>query len=125
MELKLTAAAEKFISRMVRFGGVGDNAGFRLSVNAGGCSGLASEFSVEAAALPGDAVVEVNTVKFFLPAESRLLLEGATIDFSESPTGGGLSFITATPSTCGSCGSSSSSASIDISGLGHGHSHTH
>lgn len=125
MELKLTAAAEKFISRMVRFGGAGDNAGFRLSVSAGGCSGLASEFTVEAAALPGDAVVEVNTVKFFLPAESRLLLEGATIDFSESPTGGGLSFITATPSTCGSCGSSSSSASIDISGLGHGHSHTH
>ena len=125
MELKLTAAAEKFISRMVRFGGAGENAGFRLMVSAGGCSGLASEFSVEAAALPGDAVVQVNTVKFFLPAESRLLLEGATIDFSESPTGGGLSFITATPSTCGSCGSSSSSASIDISGLGHGHSHTH
>ncbi|MDP3126695.1 MAG: iron-sulfur cluster biosynthesis family protein [Thiobacillus sp.] len=123
MELKLTAAAEKFISRMVRFGGAGDNAGFRLRVSAGGCSGLASEFSVEAAALPGDAIVEVNTVKFFLPAESRLLLEGATIDFSESPTGGGLSFITATPSTCGSCGSSSSSASIDISGLGHGHTH--
>ena len=125
MELKLTAAAEKFISRMVRFGGAGDNAGFRLSVSAGGCSGLASEFTVEAAALPGDAVVEVNTVKFFLPAESRLLLEGATIDFSESPTGGGLSFITATRSTCGSCGSSSSSASIDISALGHGHGHSH
>ena len=125
MELKLTPAAEKFISRMVRFGGAGDNAGFRLSVSAGGCSGLASEFTVEAAALPGDAVVEVNTVKFFLPAESRLLLEGATIDFSESPTGGGLSFITATPSTCGSCGSSSSSASIDISALGHGHGHSH
>lgn len=121
MELKLTPAAEKFISRMVRFGGAGDDAGFRLSVSAGGCSGLASEFTVEAAALPGDAVVEVNTVKFFLPAESRLLLEGATIDFSESPTGGGLSFATATPSTCGSCGSSSSSSSIDISGLGHKH----
>jgi iron-sulfur cluster assembly protein len=110
MELKLTPAAEKFISRMVRFSGAGDQAGFRLSVSAGGCS-----------ALPGDAVVEVNTVKFFLPAESRLLLEGATIDFSESPIGGGLTFATATPSTCGSCGSSSSSSSIDISGLGHKH----
>ena len=121
MELKITPAAEKFISRMVRFGGAGENAGFRLMVSAGGCSGLASEFRVEPAALPGDAVVEVNSVKFFLPAESRLLLEGATIDFSESPTGGGLSFATATPSTCGSCGSSSSSASIDISGLGHKH----
>jgi iron-sulfur cluster assembly protein len=121
MELKLTPAAEKFISRMVRFGGAGENAGFRLMVSAGGCSGLASEFSVEAAALPGDAVVDVNSVKLFLPAESRLLLEGATIDFSESPTGGGLTFVTATPSTCGSCGSSGSSSSIDISGLGHKH----
>jgi iron-sulfur cluster assembly protein len=123
MDIKLTPAAEKFIGRMVRFGGAGENAGFRLTVSAGGCSGLASEFSVEAAALPGDAVVEVNTVKFFLPAESRLLLEGATIDFSESPTGGGLSFITANPSTCGTCGSSSSAgvSSIDISGIGHKH----
>lgn len=124
MELKLTAAAEKFIGRMVRFGGAGDKAGFRLSVSAGGCSGLASEFSVEAVALPGDAVVEVNSVKFFLPAESRLLLDGATIDFAETPTGGGLSFVTATPSTCGTCGSSGSSASsIDISGLSHNHTH--
>jgi len=121
MELKLTAAAEKFISRMVRFGGAGNDAGFRLSVSAGGCSGLASEFTVEAVALPGDAVVKVNTVKFFLPAESRMLLEGATIDFTESPTGGGLSFVTATPSTCGSCGSSASSSSVDISGLSHKH----
>ena len=125
MELKLTPAAEKFISRMVRFGGAGENAGFRLMVSAGGCSGLASEFTVEAAALPGDAVVEVNTVKFFLPAESRLLLEGATIDFTDTPTNSGLTFVTATPSTCGSgCSSSSSSgsmASIDISNIGHKH----
>lgn len=124
MELKLTAAAEKFIGRMVRFGGAGDKAGFRLSVSAGGCSGLASEFTVEAVALPGDAVVEVNSVKFFLPAESRLLLDGATIDFTETPTGGGLSFVTATPSTCGSgCSSSGSSgvSSIDISGMSHKH----
>ena len=34
MELKLTPAAEKFISRMVRFSGAGDQAGFRLSVSA-------------------------------------------------------------------------------------------
>jgi len=123
MELTLTPAAEKFVRRMVRFGGAGEDAGFRLTVSAGGCSGLASEFTVEAAPLPGDATVEANGVKFFLPAESRLLLQGATIDFAETPTGGGLNFVTATPSTCGSCGSSSSSSSVDISGLGHGHKH--
>lgn len=40
MELTLTPAAEKFVRRMVRFGGAGEDAGFRLTVSAGGCSGL-------------------------------------------------------------------------------------
>lgn len=122
MDMTLTPAAEKFVRRMVRFGGAGDNAGFRLTVSAGGCSGLASEFTVEAAPLPGDAVVEVNGVKFFLPAESRLLLEGATVDFTDTPTNSGLTFVTPNSPSCG-CSSSSSSgvSSIDISSIGHKH----
>ena len=48
MELSLTPAAEKFVRRMIRFCGAGEQAGFRLMVSAGGCSGLASEFTVEA-----------------------------------------------------------------------------
>lgn len=122
MELSLTPAAEKFVRRMIRFGGAGDNAGFRLTVSAGGCSGLASEFTVEAAPLPNDAVVEVNGVKFFLPAESRLLLEGATIDFADTPTNSGLKFVTPNSPSCG-CSSSAPAgmASIDISSIGHKH----
>jgi iron-sulfur cluster assembly accessory protein len=123
MEFSMTPAAEKFVRRMIRFGGAGENAGFRLMVSAGGCSGLASEFSVEAAPKEGDAVVEVNGVKFFLPAESRLLLEGATMDFADTPTNSGLTFVTPNSPSCG-CSSSSSSgavASIDISSIGHKH----
>jgi Iron-sulfur cluster assembly accessory protein len=121
MEFLMTPAAEKFVRRMIRFGGAGDNAGFRLMVSAGGCSGLASEFTVEAAPKEGDAVVEVNGVKFFLPAESRLLLEGATMDFADTPTNSGLTFVTPNSPSCG-CGSSSSSvASIDISSIGRKH----
>ena len=120
MEFSMTPAAEKFVRRMIRFGGAGEDAGFRLRVSAGGCSGLASEFSVEAAPKEGDAVVDINGVKFFLPAESRLLLAGATMDFADTPTNSGLVFATPNAPTCGSCGSSSA-ASIDISGLGHKH----
>lgn len=122
MELTLTPAAEKFMRRMVRFGGAGDNAGFRLTVSAGGCSGLASEFTVEASPQAGDAVVDVNGVRLFLPAESRLLLQGATIDFADTPTNSGLTFATPNSPSCG-CSSSSSSgvASIDISSIGHKH----
>jgi iron-sulfur cluster assembly protein len=123
MELSLTPAAEKFVRRMVRFSSVGESGGFRLTVSAGGCSGLASEFTVESAPLAGDAVVEVNGVKFFLPAESRLLLEGATIDFTDTPTNSGLTFVTPNSPSCGCSSSSSSSgvASIDIGSIGHKH----
>jgi iron-sulfur cluster assembly accessory protein len=122
MELSLTPAAEKFVRRMVRFSSAGESGGFRLTVSAGGCSGLASEFTVEAAPLAGDAVIEVSGLKLFLPAESRLLLEGATIDFADTPTNSGLTFVTPNSPSC-ACSSSSSSgmASIDISSIGHKH----
>ena len=91
MNIAFTPAAEKFIRRMVRFGGV-EGCGFRLAVSAGGCSGLAADFSVEAGPRQGDAVLEHNGLKLFLPAESRLLLDGVTVDFAETATESGLVF---------------------------------
>ena len=82
MNIILTPKAEKFISRMIRFNGGGSDAGFRLSVSPGGCSGLSSSFTIEAAPLAGDAVLESNGVKLFLPAESRILLEGVRAEVS-------------------------------------------
>lgn len=103
MNVTITPAAEKFIRRMVRFGGA-PGCGFRLAVTPGGCSGLAAEFDVEPLPREGDAVWEHNGLKLFLPAESRLLLNGVTIDFAETPTQSGLVFHdpNAKGSTCGS-----------------------
>src|ERR1019366_3661744 len=92
MDVIITAAAEKFIRRMLRMSGATDS-GFRLVVTAGGCSGLSGAFSVEPRPLPGDAVYEHGGhggIKFFLPAESRLLLDGITIDFADTSTQTGL-----------------------------------
>jgi iron-sulfur cluster assembly protein len=105
MNITLTPKAEKFISRMIRFNSGGSDAGFRLSVSPGGCSGLSSSFTIETAPLAGDAVLESNGVKLFLPAESRILLEGVTIDFTDSATSTGLSFINPSAQAC-ACGSS-------------------
>src|SRR6266498_3409362 len=91
MNFTLTPAAEKFIRRMIRFDG-GAGSGFRLAVSAGGCSGLAAQFEVEAAPRAGDAVFDYGDIKFFLPAESRLLLDGVTIDFAETAVQSGLVF---------------------------------
>ena len=121
MNVNITPAAEKFMRRMVRFGVPGGIGGFRLQVSAGGCSGYASEFTVEAAPAAGDATIDVNGLKVFLPAGSRLMLEGVTIDFLDTPLESGLSFYNPNAASCG-CSTSAPSAppgqaSVDISAI--------
>lgn len=115
MDLTITPTAEKFIRRMVRFGSAGEDAGFRLSVSPGGCSGLASEFSVESEPKPGDTVVVHNGLKLFLPEESCTLLQGVTIDFSETPTSSGFVFHNPNSTGCSTCSSSSSASAATVS----------
>ena len=106
MEVSITPSAEKFIRRMIRFNGGRAESGLRLLVSAGGCSGLSASFSVEAHPPAGDAIIERDDgLRVFLPAESRLLLEGATIDFVDSPLSSGFVFHNAATA----CGCSSNS----------------
>ena len=103
MNFTLTPAAEKFIRLMLRVDG-GPESGFRLVVSPGGCSGLAADISVTPQPEPGDAVVERNGVKLFLPAESRLLLDGVTIDFADTAQQTGLVFHDPKGTSCSSGG---------------------
>jgi len=89
----ITPAAEAFMRRIVRFGGRGERAGFRLTVSPGGCSGLSSQFTVEASPPAGDEVVSVNGLDLYLPQESRKLLAGVTIDFKDTRMESGFAFI--------------------------------
>jgi iron-sulfur cluster assembly accessory protein len=100
MNLTVTAAAEKFIRRLLRFDG-GPGSGLRLKVTPGGCSGLAADFSVTSAPGPGERPFEVNGVTLFLPAESRLLLDGVTIDFADTPLQTGFVFQDPKQVACG------------------------
>jgi iron-sulfur cluster assembly accessory protein len=101
MNIIVTPAAEKFMRRMVRFNGATPGSGFRLTVTAGGCSGLAAEFTVESSPAPGDARLAVGDLNVFLPVESRLLLDGVTVDFSDTPLQSGLTFINPNAANCG------------------------
>ena len=118
----VTPSAEKFIRRMVRFS-EHPSGGFRLTVAAGGCSGYSSEFTVEPAPAAGDSELLVGGVKVFLPAESRLMLDGVTIDFADTPTKSGLTFINPNAAACG-CSSSGvavsapAQATVSISSIG-------
>lgn len=101
MNFTVTPAAEKFIRLMLRADGA-PGSGFRLVVTPGGCSGLAADMSVKRAPEPGDAIVERNGLKLFLPAESRILLDGVTIDFADTPAQTGLVFHDPKAPSCGS-----------------------
>jgi iron-sulfur cluster assembly accessory protein len=116
----VTAAAEKFMRRMVRFSPT-PSGGFRLTVTPGGCSGYASEFTVEVAPQGHDAELLVNGLRVFLPAESRLLLDGVTVDFADTPTQSGLTFFNPNAAACG-CSTADSSkppamASVSLSSI--------
>jgi iron-sulfur cluster assembly protein len=104
----VTPAAEKFMRRMVRFSAHPEG-GFRLTVSAGGCSGYNSAFTVEAAPTAGDSELLVNGIKVFLPAESRLMLDGVTVDFADTPTQSGLTFTNPNAAACG-CSSAGEAA---------------
>jgi len=82
----VSAAAEKFIRRMVTFSGLPTTAGFRLTVTPGGCSGYNAEFTVEA--------------------------EPAAVDFADTPTKSGLTFVnpSAAPCACSSSGDAAPAA---------------
>ena len=118
MNFTLTPAAEKFIRRMLRFDGAAGS-GFRLAVSAGGCSGLAAQFEVAAGPRANDSVFNYGDIKFFLPAESRVLLDGVTVDFAETPVQSGFVFHDAKSANCG-CKSSDGATAEHAE---HTHSH--
>lgn len=103
METVLTPAAERWIRRMLRMSGVA-SAGLRLRVKLGGCAGLAAEFDVEAAPLPGDTVWQSPAGAIYLDAASEKLLSRATVDFVDSLAQSG--FVIRTPEPSGGCCSS-------------------
>ena len=111
MNVTITPAAERFIRRMLRLGG-SPGSGLRLRLSPGGCTGLAAEFDVEAAARQGDTVLDHNGMKLFLPAESRQLLEGVTMDFAETALQSGLIFHDP-KAVCSNCSSSPTIVSVE------------
>ncbi len=99
MTFTITPAAKKFIRLMLLADG-GPTSGFRLSVSPGGCSGLSAEISVRPAPLAGDEVVACDGLTLFVPAESKVLLEGVTVDFADSAAQTGLVFHDPKASAC-------------------------
>lgn len=122
LNVMMTAAADRFLRRLLRFSGLPAGAGLRLAVSAGGCSGYQADVAAETGPRPGDSVLEIDGLKIFLPAQSRVLLDGATIDFADTPTQTGLTVLHPSSSSCGcasSAGASRTEARVDVASIRH------
>ena len=62
----------------------------RLRVRAGGCSGFAYDLSLENGPAEDDRVVRAHGVTLLVDPASVPIVEGSTLDFSDSLLGGGL-----------------------------------
>lgn len=89
--------------------------GLRVHAMAGCCSGPQYGMSLAGEAMPGDWEGEFGGVKFVVDPESAELLQGAIIDYVETPQGSGFTIQNpnAVPTTGGGCA------------CGHDHDHAH
>jgi iron-sulfur cluster insertion protein len=77
-------------------------AGLRVRVVGGGCSGFQYQLALDDEASAGDEVFEQNGIRLFVDPRSHLYLDGTEIDYVEDIMGSGFKFNN--PKSTGSCG---------------------
>lgn len=80
----------------------GEDAGLRIAVIGGGCSGFQYQMTLDKEANADDQVVELDGLRVFIDARSLLYLNGTRVNYVESLTGSGFKF--ENPNAKGSCG---------------------
>lgn len=78
--------------------------GIRVQVLRAGCSGYQYRLAFEKAAEANDQVFDFDGVRLFVDPGSQAILEGAEIDYLETPTATGFKFNLPQASGCTGCG---------------------
>lgn len=84
------------------------DAGLRLAVDAGGCSGFQYRFGIEDAPAADDLVVESEAARVFVDPVSLDLLAGSELDWNEALIGA--HFVVRNPQAVSACGCGTSFA---------------
>jgi iron-sulfur cluster assembly protein len=85
---------------------VGAEAGLRIRVVPGGCSGFSYSMQIEDGPREGDEIIDQSGLRVFVDMFSRQYLEGVQVDYVNSVMGSGFTF--SNPNATGSCGCGSS-----------------
>jgi len=99
-----TAVAE--VRRYMEEQGTAAEAGLRVGVLPGGCSGFQYGLNIEDEPAEDDLVLETNGLKLFLDPFSLQYLQGVEIDYVTTFQGSGFTFNN--PNASGGCGCGSS-----------------
>jgi iron-sulfur cluster assembly protein len=78
------------------------NAGVRLFIKSGGCSGYQYGMAIDDRELDGDTILQDRGVKLIVDRMSLPLVQGAEIDYVENMMGGG--FTVNNPNATSACG---------------------
>jgi iron-sulfur cluster assembly accessory protein len=106
MDLNLTPNAIKMVHEFLHEHGNTPEAGLRVAVLPGGCSGFQYDVDIDAGPEGDDEILERQGIRIFVDPFSAQYLEGIEIDYVTSLMGSGFSF--RNPQATGGCGCGSS-----------------
>ena len=106
MQLTITDNALGEVKKFMEAESVGSEAGLRVRVVPGGCSGFSYSMQIEEAPRQGDEIFDQSGLRLFVDLFSKQYLEGVQIDYVSSVMGSGFTF--SNPNASGSCGCGSS-----------------
>ena len=104
--LTITETAVSEVRKFIEAENAGPEAGLRIRVVPGGCSGFSYSMQIEDGPRQGDEILDKNGLRVFVDLFSRQYLEGVEVDYVNSVMGSGFTF--SNPNATGSCGCGSS-----------------
>jgi len=102
----LTETATTEVKKFIEAESAGPEAGLRIRVVPGGCSGFSYSMQIEDGPRPGDEILDHEGLKVFVDTFSKQYLDGVQVDYVNSVMGSGFTF--SNPNATGSCGCGSS-----------------
>src|SRR5512143_3361314 len=106
MQITVTPTAVAEVQKFMQEQGATGEAGLRVAVLHGGCSGFQYGLNIEDEAQADDDLLESNGLRLFVDPFSSQYLDGVEIDYVTTMMGSGFSF--KNPNATGGCGCGSS-----------------
>ena len=106
MTITVTPTAVAEVQKFMTEQGSAQQAGLRVAVLPGGCSGFQYGLNIEDEPQEDDEVFETNGIKLFVDPFSGQYLDGVEIDYVTTMMGAGFTF--KNPNASGGCGCGSS-----------------